>query len=99
VAAARARDAAVADLALLRDVAPQLVDVLVIHLRDLVLAEVAALASPAGGPGGGPLARLCLRSHAWPPRTGCRRRSGTTGSRRLRASRPRSGCIPRRCRP
>jgi len=44
VAAARARDAAVADLAPLRDVAPKLVDVLVVHLSNLVLAKQARLA-------------------------------------------------------
>src|SRR5438876_4141576 len=41
VAPARAGDAAAADLALLRDVAPELVDVLVVDLGDLVLAEEA----------------------------------------------------------
>ena len=44
VAPARAGDAAVADLALLGDVAPELVDVLVVDLVDLVLAEEAGLA-------------------------------------------------------
>ena len=63
VAAARARDAARADLALLRDVAPELVGVLVVHLRHLVLAEVAALAPTTGCPGARALARLGLRSH------------------------------------
>src|SRR6185312_16488334 len=63
MAAARARDAAVTDLALLRDVAPQLVDVLVVDLPHLVLAEVAALAPATGRPGARPLARLGLGSH------------------------------------
>src|SRR5919201_4563241 len=43
VAAAGAGDAARADLALLRDVAPELVVVLVVDLLDLLLAEVTAL--------------------------------------------------------
>src|SRR5581483_8346930 len=47
VAPARPADAAVADLALLRHVAPKLVDVLVVDLVDLRLAEEARLA-PAG---------------------------------------------------
>ena len=42
VAPAGAGDAALADLALLRDVAAELVDVLVVDLLDLVLAEEAA---------------------------------------------------------
>src|SRR5262245_14480285 len=48
VAAARAGDAARADLALLGDVAAELVEVLPVHLVDLLLAEVAgpALAGP-----------------------------------------------------
>src|SRR5437588_302676 len=46
---ARAGDAPRADLALLRDVAPQLVRVLVVDLGDLLLAEVtAALADRPG---------------------------------------------------
>src|SRR5581483_12263832 len=56
--------AAVADLALLRDVAPEDVDVLVVHLRDLLLAEVAALAPPGGGAGAGALAGACLLCHS-----------------------------------
>src|SRR5437868_5880441 len=44
VPAARARDAAAADLALLGDVAAQLGDVLVVDLRDLLLAEEAVAA-------------------------------------------------------
>src|SRR5262245_5755218 len=52
VAAARAGDAARADLALLGDVAAELVEVLPVHLVDLLLAEVAGPA-PAG-----PLHRL-----------------------------------------
>src|SRR6478672_472845 len=46
VAPAGAADAPRADLALLRDVAPQLVDVLVVDLVDLGLAEEAGLAAP-----------------------------------------------------
>src|SRR3954468_12055929 len=42
---ARACDPPRADLALLRDVAPELVDVLVVDLVDLVLAEEAGLAA------------------------------------------------------
>src|ERR1043166_2503896 len=49
VPAARARDAAVADLPLLGDVAAQLVDVLVVDLVDLVLAEEAGLALDRAG--------------------------------------------------
>ena len=41
VSPAGARDAAAPDLALLRDVAPELVDVLVVDLRDVLLAEEA----------------------------------------------------------
>src|SRR2546421_53239 len=41
MAPARTGDAAAADLALLRDVPPELVDVLVVDLGDLVLAEEA----------------------------------------------------------
>src|SRR5215211_3208686 len=47
VAPARARDAPRADLALLRDVAPQLVVVLVVDFLDLLAAEVAVLAPRA----------------------------------------------------
>src|SRR5262245_56444762 len=51
--AAGARDPPVADLPLLRDVAAQLVDVLVVDLLDLLLAEVTGL--PLDGPGLRPL--------------------------------------------
>src|SRR5579884_2637146 len=44
VPAARAGDAAAADLPLFRDVAPQLGDVLVVDLRDVLLAEEAVTA-------------------------------------------------------
>src|SRR5947207_15989876 len=55
VPAARAGDAAAPDLALLGDVAAQLADVLVVDLRDLLLAEEAVAAPdlplrPAGTP-------------------------------------------------
>ncbi|MDX6474573.1 MAG: large subunit ribosomal protein [Gaiellaceae bacterium] len=50
VAPARAADAARTDLSLLRHVAPELVDVLVVDLVDLALAEEAGLAAP--GPAG-----------------------------------------------
>src|SRR4051794_17915266 len=64
VAPARAGDAAVADLALLRDVAPELVDVLVVDLLDLVLAEVTGLALDRAGlralaPAGAAAALVC----------------------------------------
>src|SRR5205823_119217 len=86
VAATRARDPPRADLALLRDVAPQLVVVLVVDLLDLLLAEVTALPPDRPGRGAGSLpacllSRLC---HGRPPRTGCRRRSRTGRSRPAR---------------
>src|ERR671930_841131 len=56
VAAARAGDAARADLPLLRDVAPELVVVLVVDLLDLVLAEVTALPPARSRRGGCTLA-------------------------------------------
>src|SRR5437868_11380635 len=62
---AGAGDAPAADLPLLGDVAPQLVDVLVVDLRDLLLAEVAipALDRPCGAARTLPL--LCsLTGHA-----------------------------------
>src|SRR6202008_3286100 len=87
VPAARAGDAAAADLAFLGDVAPELVDVLVVDLRDLVLAEEAVappdLALRAAGPS--PLLLLGLLSRHRAPRTGCRRRS-PPGSRRSPAA-------------
>src|SRR5476649_910562 len=48
MAPARAADPARADLALLRDVAAELADVLVVDLVDLALAEETGFASPAG---------------------------------------------------
>src|SRR5919106_1657266 len=68
VPAARARDAAVADLALLRDVKPGLGEVLVVDFLDLLLAEVTALPpaarrGPRGSPAGGAFLRL---SHSVP---------------------------------
>src|SRR5712691_2348346 len=76
MAPARARDAAVADLALLRDVAPELVDVLVVDLVDFVLAEEAGFPPDRSGRRTLPAARLPvgLLSHSVLPRTGCRRR-------------------------
>src|SRR5688500_11024888 len=67
VLAACAADAAGADLAFLRDVPPELVDVLVVDLVDLVLAEEAALAATACcGAGGCPLpAAIWLRCHPY----------------------------------
>src|SRR5690348_16804113 len=69
VPAAGAGDAAAADLALLGDVAAQLVDVLVVDLRDLLLAEeaVAAPDLPRRAAGPPPLLLLSLLSgHASP---------------------------------
>src|SRR5262245_847565 len=99
VAAARAGDAAAADLALLGDVAPELVDVLVVDLRDLFLAEeaVAAPDLPRGTAGPPPLLLLLslLSRHA-SPRTGCRRLR-LRGSRRSPAPRrrARTDCLRR----
>src|SRR4051812_50155648 len=68
VAPARAADAPRTDLALLRDVAPELVDVLVVDLVDLRLAEKAGLAAAAAGgrpalpPGGAGGLRGCPSS-------------------------------------
>src|SRR5205814_5923301 len=96
MAPARTGDAAAADLALLRDVPPELVDVLVVDLGDLVLAEETVpppdLASgPAGAPALG-AAVLGLLSRHLSPRKECRRRL-PPGSRRLRRRRPaRTGC-------
>src|SRR6476646_4829689 len=77
VPAAGAGDAAAADLALLGDVAAQLGDVLVVDLRDVILAEeaVAALDLPRRAAGPPPLLLLLilLSGHA-SPRRGCRRR-------------------------
>src|SRR5207248_140175 len=87
VPAARAGDPPRADLALLRDVAAELVDVLPVDLVDLVLAEVAALALPGLARAAGarlPSRFLCLRCHISPLRTGCRRRRRSVRSRQSR---------------
>src|SRR5262245_43526697 len=91
VTAAGAGDPAAADLALLGDVAPQLVDVLVVDLRDLFLAEeaVAAPDLPRGTAGPPPLLLLGLLSGHASPRTGCRRLR-PRGSRRSPAPRRRA---------
>src|SRR5204863_8505626 len=88
VPAARARDAAAADLALLGDVAAQLVDVLVVDLRDVLLAEeaVAAPDLPLRAAGPSALLLLTLLSGHRAPRTGCRRLR-RPGSRRSPAPR------------
>src|SRR6185437_16035233 len=90
-----AGDAAAADLPLLGDVTAQLVDVLVVDLRDLVFAEeaVAALDLPLRASGPPPLLLLRLLSGHASPRTGCRRRP-QPGSRRSPAPRlrARTGC-------
>src|SRR5437660_4742158 len=89
VAPAGSADAAVADLALLRHVAAELVDVLVVDLVDLRLAEEAGLAAAGAGRSGalapsaraaiaiGIVLRCCQESLL---RTECRRRR--PGSRR-----------------
>src|SRR5262249_60082842 len=83
VAPAGARDAARADLPLLRDVAPELGDVLVVDLVDLVAAEVAALPSArSGGRARAPAACRLLLGHLSSPRRGCRRRRARAGRRR-----------------
>src|SRR5688572_31540459 len=84
---AGAGDAPVADLSLLRDVATELVQVLVVDLFDLVLAEEAALAPAGGQRGARALARLlCLGLGHVSPITECRRRlSRQRGSRRWTA--------------
>src|SRR5438067_4701348 len=105
VAPARAADAPRADLALLRDVAPQLVDVLVVDLVDLALAEEAGLAAagPAGRAALPAPSFLAIRfrcCHSLLLRTGCRRRS--PGSRRRSLPprpRARTGCRRRQSRP
>src|SRR5439155_9198737 len=106
VPAARAGDPAVADLALLGDVAAQLVDVLVVDLVDLVLAEEAGL--PLDRPRLRALAPatlvslagtfVCPLSHSILPRTGCRRRQGRR-SRRWPAPSPPPGRTGARRRP
>ena len=74
VAAARAGDAPRADLALLGDVAPELVDVLVVDLLDLLAAEVAVALAGSGrrARACGPCAAVCCSRCGI--RTGCRRR-------------------------
>src|SRR6185437_1203526 len=96
VAPARAADAPGADLALLRDVAAKLVDVLVVDLVHLRLAEEAGLAAPAPGgcgalPRGGAVGLLlCQRTLL---RTGCRRRRPRSRHLRPASRRPgRTGC-------
>src|SRR3954454_22932899 len=78
VATARARDAARADLALLGDVPAKDVDVLVVDVVDLRLAELAALAPRGAGLSAGSLAAalaLCLvLCQSGLLRTECRRR-------------------------
>src|SRR5581483_5749804 len=95
----RARDAAAADLPLLGDVAAQLVDVLVVDLRDLLLAEeaVAALDLPCRAAGPPALLLLTLLSSHASPRRECRRRL-PPGSRRSPGPRrpARTGCHRRR---
>src|SRR5690242_19559326 len=99
VPAAGAGDAPAADLAHLGDVAAQLVDVLVVDLRDLLLAEEAVAAPDlARGPAGPPAALLLsLLSGHLSPRTGCRRLR-PPGSRRSPGPRrpARTGCRRRR---
>src|SRR6185295_3395904 len=78
VAPAGAADPPRANLALLRNVTAKLVDVLVVDLVHLRLAEEAGLAAPAPH-GCGPLSRggavgLLLSQERSPLRTGCRRR-------------------------
>src|ERR1700751_4295991 len=102
VPAAGTGDAAAADLALLGDVAAQLVDVLVVDLRDVLLAEEAVAASDRPRRAAGPLALLLLLSplsgHA-SPRTGCRRLLQPGSRRSPAAPRPaRTGCRRRRAR-
>src|SRR5207248_9344928 len=74
VPAAGAGDAATADLPLLGDVAPQLVDVLVVDLRDLLLAEEAVAAPDLALRAAGPSPLLSLLSGHASPRRGCRHR-------------------------
>jgi MFS family permease len=62
VAPAGAGDAAGADLALLRDVPPELVHVLVVHLGDLLAAEVAVLPLRRSGRAARALARTVAAS-------------------------------------
>src|SRR5947209_13657130 len=64
MAPARAGDAPAADLALLRDVPAELIDVLVVDLRDLVLAEVTVAPLDGGRRASRPLSLLLLRSLA-----------------------------------
>src|SRR4051795_12993060 len=103
VAPARAADAPRADLALLGDVAPQLVDVLVVDLVDLRLAEEAGLTAPRPARRGAlPAPSLAaIRFRCWQIlllRTECRRPS--RGSRRRsRPSRLRGRTGSRRRRP
>src|SRR3954469_19032794 len=103
VAPARAADAPRADLALLRDVAPQLADVLVVDLVDLRLAEEAGLAA-AGPAGRAPLpapSLTAVRFRCWQIlllRTGCRRRRRRRSRRRSPRSRRRGRTGCRRCR-
>src|ERR1043166_7577415 len=85
VPSACAGDAAAADLALLGDVAAQLVDVLVVDLGGLLPAEaaVAALDLARGPALPSALLLLALLSRHVSPRTGCRRLR-RPGSRRSR---------------
>src|SRR5262249_15383206 len=96
VAPARAGDAPAADLPPLRDVAPELVDVLVVDLGDLLLAEEAVPPPDlAGRPAGLPALRWLggLLSGQAAPRRGCRRRLRPGGGRRPRRRPPaRTGC-------
>src|SRR5262245_43103017 len=82
--AAGAGDPPRADLPLLGDVPPELRDVLVVDLLHLVAAEVAALPLPGRrGRAGAAAWLLFLGCHpSGSPRTGCRRRSGSSGSPR-----------------
>src|SRR4051812_12871246 len=102
VAPARAADAPRTDLALLRDIAPQLVDVLVVDLVDLALAEEAGLAAPrpAGRVALPAPSLLAIRFRCWQIlllRTGCRRPSPGSRRRSLpRRPRARTGYRRRR---
>src|ERR1041384_6239121 len=88
MAPAGAADPTFADLALLRHVAPELVDVLVVDLVDLRLAEEARLAAAGAARRRALSARRAVGFRCWDSlllRTGCRRRR--PGNRRRRPRR------------